>query len=1116
MSILRKLRIPVALLGVFALLLLASAISAQTSNGTLVGAVTDQTGAVVPNVEVSAVSPQFGDVHKAVTDSAGTYRIEGLQPGVYNVTFTSSGLAATRVGSVTISGSVTTTVNSVMQLGTIQTTINVEAGAAQVIDTQSGQMAGNISEAEVTSLPYGTFNPAELALTLPGVQDLAPTAQIFEGVSFSVNGTRPHSNNFLIDSVDDNDYGISGQAFQPNNIGGIQEVAVLTDAYSAEFGRGGGSVLNYIYKSGTNAVHGTVYEVNQNSAFAADPAENKVIGLSRPFLNENTFGFAVGGPVFKDKLFFFASAQWDPSAERATGATLRIPTANGISALQALDNPNANLFIESLGGLVAPPTGNGEPVGGCAFSDNDVPLGPAPGSNIDRGCVEVNDFAQNGVPVSGKDTSQYYRLDYHPSADDTISAAYIRNDGNLSPDFFANSTALPPFITQQGGVSQIFHTQWVHTVSTNIVNELRFSYTNINFAFAPTAATASGPLATLPNLFFDADLTSGVGNALELGIDAAFPQGRGHKTSQIQEALTYNHGRHTFKGGIDVTFVDVHDQIPFNSRGDIFYKQGGNFNDNVGPGVYSSLANFIDDFTGNSGSIDKVFGNPNVSPNDTLYMPYITDTFRVRDNLTFTFGLRYEYWGTPENVLQFPAVDTRLGFGLIGGVFPNMYALPQKPDRNNFAPRLGFAYTPKWGGWLFGHGATVIRGGYGIYYDGLYTNIPDNTAASVPNANGGDIIGSPNPNTRGQANALEQLSGITPVLDPMAIPFTISNRLVNPYNQQWNLNVQRELPGKFILTAAYVGSRGLKLFADQDYNGGTGFTDEEGNIIRINPDFSEIVIRTNSGSSWYNAGELELERSLGKDFVFRASYTYSHFLDDASDPIVALTGASNFSQDLERQKSDWGNSAFDRRHRFVAAFVWSLPYSRSNWLMKALTDRWQWSQITTFETGTPNTIYDGIDLNSDGHSANDRPSYGNRHAPLDTFGIDGELVGDPGNTYDYFCILTGGDCTPQPASSFHFIVPASILGNVPRNSLFGPGQIYSDQSIERRFPLPAIGALENHSLTFRVEFFNAFNHPNLFTPTFNMVGPLIGGTFNDRASTIAGGRAIKFWLKYDF
>jgi len=1108
MSMIQKARLVGALLSLFAVLTMATVIGAQTSDGTLVGAVTDQTGAVVPNVDVKVESAQFGQVHEATTDSVGTYRIEGLQPGIYSVTFTSTGLAALRVGSVVINGSTTTTVNGLLQLGAVQSTVTVEAGAAQVIDTQSGQLAGNISAEEVTSLPYSSFNPAELAMTLPGVQDLSPATTGFNnGVGYSVNGTRPRANNFLIDSVDDNDYGIAGQALQPDNIGAIQEVTILTNSYTAEYGRGGGSVLNYIYNTGSNTFHGSAWEVNENSAFAANPAENKIIGLPNPFSNENTYGFSVGGPVVKDKIFFFVSDQWDPSSQDATGDTLVLPTAAGIATLKGLGNANANLFVQGLGGLVAP-TVVGSTTASCLV------LGPDPTTGLDRGCVATDLFAQNNVPVQGKDKSQYYRLDYHPGQSDSLSAAYIRNDSALSPDFFANPSALPPFVTQQGGPSQVFHAQWVHTVSSTIVNELRFSYTNISFGFDPTGATLAGPLANIPNLVFDSDLTGPSFAPLELGIDQGFPQGRAHKTSQIQDAVTYSHGRHTFKTGIDVTFVDVHDLVPFDSRGSIDYKIGGTFTDSAFPtgGTYSSLANFIDDFTGPTGSINKVFGDPAVSPNVIMYAPYFTDTFRVKDNLTFTLGLRYEYWGTPGNVLQFPALNTSLGMGVAGAVFPSMYGSTERPDRNNFAPRLGFAYTPHWGPHWLSNGSTVIRGGYGVYYDGLFTNIIDNTASSSPNAFGGSIVGG---NGRGQDMAQEELADIVGTPSPTAIIDTMSNRIVNPYTQQWNLDIQRELPGRLVLTVAYVGTKGEKLYANQDYNGAIGF-DASGDYVRENPNFNEIVVRDNSGSSWYNSAEFELERSFHRDFLLRASYTYSHLTDDVSEIFTETGGdGSSFSQDLASEKSDWGNSALDRRHRASIAFVWTLPYSRANWLVKAVTDQWQWSTITSFDSGAPGTVFDDIDVNEDGHSGNDRPLLGNPKLPLSATGIDGSYVGGvTGSYYSLPCEFGPGPCAAQTLDDFRFAIPASgvgVNGDVRRNSIYGPGQVYSDQSIERRFPF-AIGKFEGQSLTFRTEFFNAFNHPNLFTPTFNM----LSGIYAENGPTVAGGRTIKFWLKYEF
>jgi hypothetical protein len=1073
-------------------------IRAQTSNGTLVGTVSDQTGAILPNVSVSVISPQYGEAHDAMTDSVGTFRIDGLQPGTYSVTFTAPGLAALRVGGVVISGSVTTTVNGQLQLGSVQTTITVEAPASQVIDTQSGQLGESLGTREIESLPYGSFNAAELALTLPGVQDIpagqgAVNAQLTNGEAFSVNGTRPRANSFLIDGQDDNDYGIAGQAYQPTNLGMIQGFTILTNSYSAQFGRGGGSVSNYITKSGTNTLHGQAWEVNNDSYFAANDAATKFIDLTRPLFIENTFGFDIGGPIVKNKLFFFGTAQWDRTRQRGVGAQFAIPDASGVTTLQSLlPNPNVQLFLDSLGGLVAPGSHT------CGTG----PVDETPGGSLP--CVEMSLFARNGVPIAGNDRNWNVRLDWQMGPNDTLMGSYLRDDSDLSPDFFANSGALPPFDTQQGGPSLVFRGQWTHIVSTKLVNELRFSYTNIDFSFSPLASTLAGPLGNTPEISF------GSSPLPNLGIGGSFPDARAHKTTQVQEALTYNFGRHTILGGADVTFVTVRDEIPFNSRGSISFQSGGGFD---------AFGNFIGDFTGQSGSISKQFGNPIVNPSITIYAPYIQDTWRLKENLTLSLGLRYEYWGTAENVLQYPAFNYSLGFGVPGATFPGLFAFQQQPDRNNFAPRIGIAYTPHWGKKLFGQDATVIRAGYGVFYDGLFTNIVDNTAATAPNATGGTITGGAG---RGQANAMEQLAAVTPAPDSTNTEDTISNKLVNPVTQQWNLDIQRELPGKMVLTVAYVGTRGTHLYANQDFNPTVDYGP------RINPTFGEIAARTNAGQSWYNAGQVELERSLRTNLTLRASYTYSKFFDNSSE-VFSTTGLTSYAQILTCQKCDWGASAFDRRHRVVASYVWSLPYSRRNWIEKALTDRWQWSGIATFETGTPNTVSDGFDNIGNGHPGS-RPNLGSRSVSITHNGGDGTLfttepspgdfeplVPTPGT---YFLItdacnpsvlVTPADCTEGAASSFHFLIPANGPGNVPRNSLYGPGQIYFDTSIERRFPIP-IGKLENQSITFRTEFFNAFNHPNLFTPTYNLTDSLYAQT----APTITGGRVIKFWLRYDF
>jgi len=258
-----------------------------------------------------------------------------------------------------------------------------------------------------------------------------------------------------------------------------------------------------------------------------------------------------------------------------------------------------------------------------------------------RGFVSKGFVVRNGVAELSNDRQWDVRADYHVSSSDSLYASYVRDDFVLTPDFFNNAGAYPGFDSDQGGPSQLFRSGWTRTIGSNIVNELRFSYTNIGFTFGFTPQAAANPLIGLPNVTFGADA-----GFPTLGFNGALPQGRAHKTWQLQEALSYTFGRHTIKSGIDMTFLSVVDQIPFNSRGSLTFLTGGG---------YTSLGNFIDDFSGLSGSANIQFGNPVIRPSVTMYMPYVEDTWRVKDNLTITFGLRYEYWGwwkTPSCSLQ--------------------------------------------------------------------------------------------------------------------------------------------------------------------------------------------------------------------------------------------------------------------------------------------------------------------------------------------------------------------------------------------------------------------------------------------------------------------------------
>jgi outer membrane receptor protein involved in Fe transport len=1086
---------------------------AQSSDGTIVGAVTDGSGAAVPNAKVKATSKDLGVERNTVTDTAGAYRLANLSPGTYTVTVEANGFALFQLSDVHVKGSLEVSANAKLDIGSITNTTVVEASMAQELQTETGSLGAEISQQEVHDLPIFTLNPIELVLTQAGVQD-GNGFSFSNGVGFSVNGTRPRANNFLIDGQDNNDNSINGQAFQTTNLGAIQEVTILTNAYSAEYGRGGGSVTNEIMKGGTNVYHGEAWWLNRNNSFAAIAPQAALGGVTTiPRDNENTFGFAFGGPVKKDKLFFFGSAQWDRdfAAAGAFALPITIPTAAGIATLQSLlPNPNVALLIASFGGLVAP------------TKSSTIPLGPG-ANGVDRGSVDVGDFIRSQGDVVSLNREWEVRVDYNPTAVDNLRGSYRRTDSSLSPDFFNFPTNLPPYDTQQGGPAQAFTGVWNHTVSARALNELRFSYSNIDFSFAPAAATLAGPLANTPGITFaQSPLPS-------LGIPTGIAQFRGHKSYQFQEALSYTLGRHTFKFGGDIDYLQVDDGVPFNSRGTITFQQTKASGTTP---AFSDLANFVDNFTGPSGALSINFGNQEVQPFVGIYAPYVQDTWHVKPNFTLDLGLRYEYWGTVGNILPFPTLNTAIfPQGLPAAVFPNYLSTKQQGDKNNFAPRVGFAWTPKFGQRFLGQDKTVIRAGFGMFYDGIFTNILDNSASSVPNVQGGTLTApaasAPGAPPRGFPNATGLLTGIQPVANPTATLDTMSTHILNPLTYQYNLDIQRELPGGFILTAAYVGTRGEHLFANQEYN---SINPKTG--LRLNPNLGDVVVRDNAGDSHYNSGQLTVDRKFSHGLLLRGAYTYSKLIDDASE-IFTTTGFSTFSQNLFNQKGDYGLSAYDRRHRFVATYIWDLPYPQNSSKagMKVLSQvvrGWQWAGTFTVQSGAPETITDGFDNNGDGRSG-DRPDLANLAVPInyspaclnptgtcDTgvgFSFDGVHFVDFNSSFGADPVTGAFTATKN---QFHYVVinQPGHLGDIGRNTFIGPGQWYYNTSVQRSFKF-----MERQSLTLRVELFNAFNHPNLFTDGGVNSYSVANSNFMNVASTIGavnGNRQIKFWLKYAF
>jgi hypothetical protein len=717
--------------------------------------------------------------------------------------------------------------------------------------------------------------------------------------------------------------------------------------------------------------------------------------------------------------------------------------------------------------------------------------------------VQTGLLVRPAPPQLNPNTQWTVKIDFTPRASDSISGRYIRNVGSLSPDFFNFPASLPGLDPQQGGTAENMGFTWTHVLSDHAVNEFRTSYGHFDFQFGPTPEAAKNPLFALPTI----NTISGSSFPI-LGINAALPQGRGHVTYQFQDAYTLTMGRHTFKAGGDVSRLIVKDEVPFNARGTLTFGSGGGF---------SGLGNFLDNFTGASSGAALTFGNPVIRPIMLQEAFYFEDTYHMKSNLTLDLGLRYEFNNNPANTLSFPAVDLSKE---PSSTFPTV--VRAKEDGNNWGPRVGFAYTPHVFGKLFGNEKTVLRGGYGIFYDTIFTNIIDNEAAGSPNAVSGTLLGAPA--TRGLANATGLIGQVSPLLNPLSAVSTIASNLRNPMTHQWNFNVQRELPWDMSLNVAYVGNRGIRLLANDELNPGI-------NGVRENPLRGPITLRDNSGDSIYHGLDLKLDRRFRKGLLLRGAYTYSKLIDSVSEVFSFASPAGNatsFPQNelisVGGRSAERGLSTFDRRQRFVFSYVWDVPgvKNSSNGLFTALgyiTNGWQIAGSSAFQTGAPANITSGFDQNGDLRATNDRPSVSNLSAPLTSWGVDGKFVGGtPGTLYDGQAFESSGALNPVSANAVHFVVLPGI-GNLGRNTFVMPGAMDNTMAVSRRFK---IHGLENHALEFRAEAFNVFNHPNRGlgdaisgTPQTDTV--LADGTaFLDNSQTVYGGRQVRFQVKYSF
>lgn len=1014
----------------------------QTSRGAVSGTVTDPAGAVISRASILLTNTRTGIRRSSSSNEVGIYRFDAVDPGPYELKISQSGFKALIATDLGVEANRTLTFDPRLEVGGEAIEIQVSALAETMMTRDGPLRGGNFLPREVSQLPLLSLNPLSLARTLPGVVQPAGTALIGlgggEAVEFSVNGQRLRGNNFLLDGTENNDIAFTGVA-QPFNIAdAVEEVAIQTANFSVEFGRASGGVFNVVTKSGSNQYHGTVLWRYRSQRFESASNVDKLNQTPKSVFNQNVAAATAGGPLRKDKTFFFAAFQQDVRRSTAN-FPLVVPTAAAVERLLSLfpSNPRLNLYLNALGDL----RGSASPLA--------LALGPDPQTGANRGQVQFA-TAPLALPQSDEGPQWLFRFDQQQSNAHRFTARYIRDSKTTAPV----SVLFPGFITDTAAHNHNFLFADSYTFGPSYLNEFRFSYGRLD-ADQSRISPMSVPLAqTLPQMLIQNVSAPGVPSGLQF---------RYANNLLFQETQTKVSGRHTLRYGAELLRQLATQKPNGYPMGEYTF---------LGGSGYSAFANFLDDFSGPSGRIRKTIGGDIFYPNQFRQSYFFQDTWKTTQSLTITLGLRYENFGQPANSLRYPAFT---GFDPVRFFEPNQV----NRDDRNLGPAVGIAWSPALrSGWLaslFGAGKTVWRSGYQISYQPLHTQILSlDLATSTPNAITVDLRGEPT--GRGTGNWFAQLPTATPrtpsILDTQY--GTLDKNLRNPYTERWSFGFERELPDQTLLDLSYVGSEGHHLTTRADVNPGL-------DGARLHPDFGPRTIRTSDGNSNYHSLQARVERRFRQHLHVNASYTWSKSIDSTSEGIgqvsnqYASSGLTSIPLAVGGMKLDRAVSDFDRTHRMTLLYIWDVP-GPSNRFARHVLAGWSIAGITTFQSGTPFTIINGSDRNKDGWDQMDRPDIGNPYAPRNSRAVLWPTIGPQACGTGY----RDPDANTCVKPSEVYWVEGTGSPNastVGRNTLRTGGTSNFDVSLFKTFQMG-----EHRRLEFRWEAQNAFNHPQFTTP----------------------------------
>ena len=1066
------------------LLLLAATGFGQNIRGTILGTVRDPSSAVIKGAKVTVRHVGTGLVREESTNDAGEYLFAQLPVGQYDLTVEQAGFKKVDRGGILLQVDDKQRVDIDMTVGAVTETLSVEA-AAPVIQTDSATVGNVVNNKQVTELPLNGRNFLQLNLLGPGAnQGVKGSQNQTQGGSITVNGAREQANNFLLDGIDNNDLAIN-QYSVAISTEAMQEFKQQASTYTAEFGRSGGAQIDIATKSGSNQFHGVLYEYLRNADLDAKNFFD-VPGPIPPF-KRNQFGTAVGGPIIKDKTFFFFN--WESARVRQSITRVAtVPTSAMKSGDFSALLPNAVIYD--------PGSINSQGVR-TPFDRNMIPsskfdktgqalLNLYPNPNTSVGAASGS-FTSS--PGKSDDFNQYTgRVDHRFTQNNNLFARYSfsKEDRFDTFDPFCSVTNVPGFgcNTLNGGQNAVVSD--VHLFGATRVNELRLGFNRTRGGIfqqdqATDVSTQLGILGTSRSPI-DYGLTRIIPAGFDtIGDGGNLPQDRKDNTYQLTDSFAWTRGAHSFKFGGDLRRFQLNLLFDSTARGQL----------NFDPFYTTSAAN---GGTGGNSIAELLLGDPHLSnvsrsfagPTGNTVTGFRTtslnyfaqDDWRVRPNLTLNLGVRWEY--------NSPVIDKYNHLGTFDPSVPGdiRVATPQKQNlydvsKKQFAPRFGFAYTPI--------AKTVIRGGYGIFWDEKLLNIHLTPALSppflVPLNFQPDNTGVPNISISNPFGGKAAAGGF-PASTWLENPFK------NGYLQQWSFNVQREITSDMVFTAGYVGSKGTHL--DHQYN--ANLPQPSALFVQANRPyntFANITLDAASASSSYDALQLQLNKRFSKGFLFSAAYTWSKAIDDGSAWNSTVLNVFNFH-------AERGLSTFDTRHRFVASYIYDLPFGHgrifgSNWsgLANEILGGWQTNGILYFQSGNPVDIQVGLTTLTGTNTAT-RP---------DVTGNPNDFNHDPAkwfNTADFSRNFSGR------------------FGNAGRNVVIGPGTADFDFALLKRFPLWS----EDRYLQFRSEFFNLANHPNFDNPSttnLTVISPTFGkitsaGASDPRLSS----RQIQFALRLVF